>query len=45
MDHTPVLKRLEGWYDRCGWPVRFYTETAAAERWGRASFFTDEAKR
>ncbi len=43
-EHTPVLRRHQDWYDRCGWPVRFLTETAAAERAGEAPLFTDEAK-
>ncbi len=33
------------WYGDCGWPVRFFTEMAVSDRWGKGSFYTDEEKR
>jgi len=32
---------LERAYRACGYPVKYFTETAAAERNGRANFFSD----
>ncbi|XP_075256051.1 uncharacterized protein LOC142348551 isoform X2 [Convolutriloba macropyga] len=38
---TNYLKQLEAKYDKCGWYVRFQTETAVSNRNGFARFYTD----
>ena len=41
--HTLYLKRIEKGYNKCGWKVKFLTETAVSDHSGQSRFFTDEA--
>ena len=38
---TNYLKQIEAKYNKCGWYVRFQTETAVSNRNGFARFYTD----
>jgi len=40
--HTTVLNSLQKAYDKCGWKVMFYTETAVAHSSGQVMYFTDQ---
>ena len=39
--HTPSLLEIQEEYTKCGWHVRFYTETAVSNYHGRTDFYTD----
>ena len=39
--HTKYLKEIETSYNKCGWRVMFFTETAVSNREGNATFYTD----
>ena len=41
--HTKYLKKVESTYNKCGWRVKFLTETAASDHSGTTRFFTDES--
>ena len=41
-NHTERLKSLEKSYKKCGWFVRFFTESAVSDREGVGQFYTDE---
>lgn len=40
--HTQYLKEVESSYNKCGWRVKFFTETAVSDRNGATRFYTDE---
>ena len=39
--HTKYLKEIETSYNKCGWRVMFFTETAVSNREGNVKFYTD----
>ena len=41
--HTKYLKEVESSYNKCGWRVKFFTETAVSDQNGVTQFYTDEA--
>ena len=41
--HTNYLKEVESSYQKCGWKVNILTETAASDRQGTSTFYSDEA--
>ena len=41
--HTQYLQEVESSYNKCGWRVKFMTETGASGRNGTTRFYTDEA--
>ena len=41
--HTEYLKEVESSYKKCGWRVKFFTETAVSDHNGVTQFYTDEA--
>jgi len=42
--HKEYLKEIESSYNKCGWQVTFFTETAVSNRAGTAAFYTDADK-
>jgi len=40
--HSKYLKRVESRYNKCGWRVKFFTETAASDTNGGSHFSTDD---
>ena len=41
---TEKLKLLENSYNKCGWFVKFFTESAVSDHEGEGNFFTDNSK-
>ena len=41
--HTSYLKEVESSYSKCGWRVKIMTETAASDKNGRTTFYSDES--
>ena len=39
--HTAGLLEIQEEYAKCGWSVRFYTETAVSNRNGKTDFYTN----
>ena len=39
--HTAGLLEIQEEYAKCGWSVRFYTETAVSNHNGKTDFYTD----
>ena len=40
--HTKYLEEVETSYNKCGYKIKFFTETAASHRNGEATFYSDE---
>ena len=41
--HTEYLKHVESSYNKCGWNVRFFTQSAVSDHNGMTQFYSDEA--
>ena len=41
LSHTKYLKQIETSYNKCGYQVMFFTETAVSNRDGNATFYSD----
>ena len=41
--HTEYLKQVESSYKKCGWNVRFFTQSAVSDHNGITQFYSDEA--
>ena len=41
--HTSYLKEVESSYQNCGWKVKILTETAASDKQGTSTFYSDES--
>ncbi len=39
--HKKNLETLQRAYQKCGWPIQFYTEAAASDKDGYSSFYSD----
>ena len=42
-NHAQYLKQIESEYNRCGWRVKFMTQSGVSDHNGNSRFYTDEA--